>query len=110
MANSLKESYDEIFKKIAVMLNLVRLNIFKKSFKKREALFILMDLQVFAVILSYSMWYFREDYLRVAVCIVPSFYSVQVRMLTLYIYMLYFQYIYIYFNFYIRYYLRYTLK
>ena len=82
MTNSLKASYYGIFKKIVVMLNLVGLNIFKKSFKKREALFAIMDIQVYAVILCYSVWYFREDYLRVAVCIVLSFYGVQVIMLT----------------------------
>ena len=84
MANSLKASYDEIFKKIAVMLNLVRLNIFKKSFKKRQAIFVIVDIPIFAVILCYSAWYFREDYLRVAICVVPSFYGVQVSNATVY--------------------------
>jgi len=86
MVNSLKASYDEIFKKITVMLNLVGLNIFKKSFNIRQTIFVTVDILIFAVILCYSVWYFRNDYLRVAICVVPSFYGVQVSIVTVYIY------------------------
>jgi len=78
MESSLKQSYDWIFSKIAFMLNLVGINSFKDNYNPWEAIFVSGDIPIYLFVNFYSVWYFRSDFVKVAIILVPSGYGFQV--------------------------------
>ena len=78
MENSLLKSHNGIIYKITWMLNLIGTNSFKDNYTMREALFTLMDIPFYLFVNFYSVWFFRKDFVKVAIILVPSAYGFQV--------------------------------